>query len=160
MNRAPFFSHRKGDRHILLRRLRKMSQSPRCFMLLFILSMLITLVSSTGWACDCATLGAWKRTWHGPNPLATPLRGYFVPRWPGRCDRDNYSNGRGYAVGTGCAASVVRENHVGHVAAGWAYPPEAGMGFEPVMFERLGQVPNDFALGGVEPAGPPSRPER
>jgi hypothetical protein len=37
------------------------------------------------------------------------------------------------------------------------YPPEAGIGFEPVQFQRLGQIPNDLGIGGAEPAATPSR---
>jgi hypothetical protein len=37
------------------------------------------------------------------------------------------------------------------------YPPEAGIGFEPVQFQRLGQIPNDLGVGVAEPAGAPPR---
>ena len=38
---------------------------------------------------------------------------------------------------------------------GWMYRPEAGIGFEPVQFQRLGQIPNDLAVGTEPPAGAP-----
>jgi hypothetical protein len=37
------------------------------------------------------------------------------------------------------------------------YPPEAGTGFEPVQFQRLGQIPNDLGVGSGPAAGPPAR---
>jgi hypothetical protein len=97
------------------------------------------------------TWSAWSQTWHGPNALETPLRGYFIPRMPGRCDR-------GY-LGDGCVEGVAnpsdrRTCEVNHACS---YPPQAGVGFEPVEFERLGQVPNDMDPGGLPTAEPPDR---
>jgi hypothetical protein len=102
-----------------------------------------------GCLIDCNTKYQWARTWHGPNALATPLNQYFTPRVPGRC-----GSGSSYASWNEC-------NRTGQYGA--AYPPEAATGFEPVYFERLGQVPNELDLVGgmVGPASgvaPASRP--
>ena len=75
-------------------------------------------------AGDSAMIRAWKRTFYGPNPLATPLRGYFVPRLP--------SCGLGWqADDCGCQ------------------PTEWLAGLESPEFERLGQIPNDLDVGAA-----------
>ena len=95
-------------------------------------------------AFDSATICAWKRTWHAQYALATPLRPYFVPRLPGRCDREVYAAGCDCAGGSLYAESAAPFNCPAP-GPGWMYRPEAGSGFEPVQFERLGQIPNDLA---------------
>ena len=96
---------------------------------------------------DC-TLCAWRRTWWGPNALATPLRQYYIPRPPACCSYDGYLNGCGYAVGESFASSD--EIMYGNVAGtpGSAYPQEAGAGFSPAHFERLGQIRNELDVAG------------
>jgi hypothetical protein len=118
------------------------------------------LTPLSGQAFDSATIRAWHRTWHAPNPFTTPLRGYFIPRIPGRCDREAFADGWGYAAGVGYATPMVNQAGCTGAVPSWAYPPAAGMGFEPVQFERLGTIPNDFGLEGVQPAGVTDRPDR
>jgi hypothetical protein len=106
-------------------------------------------------AFDSATWCAWQRTWHGPYALATPLRQYYVPRYPGRCDRDDYAGRWGYAGdGTCLTCDGTIEGRSDHESS-WAYPPQAGLGFGPTKLERLGQIPNDLGIGGTQPAGTP-----
>ena len=68
------------------------------------------------------TVHMWKRTAYAQNALNQPLRPYFVPRRPGDCAREPYCD------------------------AGCSCPPPAAMGFQPVRFERLGQIPNEVGL--------------
>ena len=107
-------------------------------------------------AFDSATICAWKRTWHAQYAPATPLRGYFVPRMPGRCDREIYTSGCDCAGGSLDSESAVPFNCPAP-GPGWMYRPEAGIGFEPVQFQRLGQIPNDLGVGSEPPAGAPQR---
>jgi hypothetical protein len=107
-------------------------------------------------AFDSATICAWKRTWHAQYAPATPLRPYFVPRLPGRCDREVYAAGCDCADGSLYAESAAPFNCPAP-GPGWMYRPEAGIGFEPVQFQRLGQIPNDLAVGTEPPAGAPQR---
>jgi hypothetical protein len=121
---------------------------------LFLGHVIAFVVPTICLACDSATICSWKRTWNAPYPLRTPLRGYFVPRLPGQCDYED-------CAGTwGCAASASCDTPARIQAGGmiphWMYPPESGIGFDPVQFERLGQIPNDFELEGVPPGGPRS----
>ena len=105
-------------------------------------------------AWDGAMLCAWHRTWHAPSPLDTPLRDYYIPRTPGQCDREVYSDGSGCAEFGGCAMPACdRWQGVPH-AAGYACGPHCGFGLESPQVERLGQIPNDveLSLGGA-PAG-------
>ena len=88
-------------------------------------------------AFDSATICAWKRTWHAQYAPATPLRPYFVPRLPGRCDREVYAAGCDCADGSLYAESAAPFNCPAP-GPGWMYRPEAGIGFEPVQFQRLG----------------------
>jgi hypothetical protein len=106
-------------------------------------------------AYETSTFCAWKRTWHGPNALATPLRGYYVPRMSGRCDRGDYAGGWGCSGSEDCDTGHVKSQVA--PAAPRMYPPELCIGFEPVQFERLGQVPNDLELGSAAPVGAPGR---
>ena len=123
---------------------------------LLALSAAVAVAPSGSLACDSAMICAWQRTWHGPYAPATPLRGYFVPRMPGRCDREVYSTGCDCAGDSLGSESAVRFNCPAP-GPGWMYPPEAGIGFEPVQFQRLGQIPNDLGIGAAPPAGAPRR---
>jgi hypothetical protein len=98
-----------------------------------------------GGCCGCQqTWCAWSQTWHAYNGLDTPLRAYYIPRTPGSCSREVYaSHGR-----SGCAGFVADDAPCA-AAAGGCYPPQAGIGLEPVRLERLGQIPNDMNLGGL-----------
>src|SRR5438874_11419758 len=53
---------------------------------------------------DGCTRCAWRRTWWGPNALATPLREYYVPRPPQCCNCDGLFDGCGYTVGESYAS--------------------------------------------------------
>jgi hypothetical protein len=111
------------------------------------LSAAIASLPNVGSACDTAMICAWQRTWHGPNALAMPLRGYFIPRVPGRCDRAAYAGGWDWDARAGYVASCAAHGECSNTSGGFPYPPEAGIGFEPVQFERLGKLPNDFGVG-------------
>ena len=126
---------------------------------MFVLSLLVAfgllLTPSQGcWGyggcCGCQqTWCAWSETWHAYNALDTPLRPYYIPRTPGCCSREAYTN---YGGGCGCGAYAV-DGSGGAAGCGYGYPPQAGMGLEPVRFERLGQIPNDMDLGGLPAPG-------
>jgi hypothetical protein len=107
-------------------------------------------------ACDSHTICAWRRTWHAQYAPATPLRGYFVPRMPGRCDREVFAAGCDYAGGSPYSDGTAPFNYPAP-GPGWMYHPEAGIGFEPVQLQRLGQIPNDLGVGTEPPAGAPPR---
>jgi hypothetical protein len=109
-----------------------------------------------GLAFDSATICAWKRTWHAQYAPATPLRPYFVPRLPGRCDREVYATGADCDGGSLYGGAAVTYNYPAP-GPGWMYCPEAGIGFEPVQFQRLGQIPNDLGVGSEPPAAAPTR---
>ena len=98
---------------------------------------------------DSHTRCMWSRTWHGPNALATPLNQYFIPRTPANCC------GPG---GCGCGAGCVGpEAGIACNYGGLPYPAAAAAGFEPVAFERLGQVPNELDIVGAIGAGVPGQ---
>jgi hypothetical protein len=103
---------------------------------------------------DCCTVCAWHRTWHGPYALATPLRGYCIPRMAAGCCCNGYAGQCRGAIGD-CYVSewpVAEECLEGCC-------PEALM-LEPQGFERLGQIPNDAAFS-VDVASPAAnRPGR
>ena len=107
---------------------------------------------------DGTTLCAWRRTWHGPNALETPLTGYYIPRLPDPCDCAAYANGCGEAIG----GYYVMEGGMAceHGYAAECGGPHAVIGLEPAGFERLGHIPNDLELAGGLPAGGPARPGR
>jgi hypothetical protein len=115
-----------------------------------------SFATQSSWAFDSATICAWKRTWHAQYAPATPLRPYFVPRMPGRCDREAYAGGWDCAGDPLSSGHAYRYNYPAP-GPGWMYPPEAGIGFEPVQFQRLGQIPNDLGVGAADPAGVPTR---
>ncbi len=97
-----------------------------------------------------ATMHAWHRTWHGYDALNTPLRPYFVPRYPGRCDREAYAGDYGAAgcnqCGNGASAGAGVHNY-GASAIPWL----------PLQSERLGQIPNDMGVGGAVPVSAAGR---
>ena len=120
------------------------------------LSLALLLISGAFLAmpADCrafhgSTVHAWHQTWHSPYALDTPLRGYFIPRLPGRCDRDAYADG--YGCTDGNAAGCV------HVSGAHGFFPPAEPGLFPAQFERLGPIPNDRGIGAALPAGSPGR---
>jgi hypothetical protein len=105
--------------------------------------------SCCDWLCpvhvvDGCTICNWRRTWWGPNALATPLRQYYIPRPPecSQCDGYKY----GYVLGSYPAADSC-------VAADSAISPDAAAGFWPGHFERLGQIRNE-----LDELGPASMP--
>jgi hypothetical protein len=120
--------------------------------LALMLASLSVVVPPSSRACDQEMIWAWKRTWHAPNALATPLRGYFIPRYPGRCDREAYAGGWSCANNLVCAGPGMAQADCMSQTPRWDDVRRAGIGFEPVQFERLGQIPNDFGLEGVPPA--------
>ncbi len=110
-----------------------------------------------GWLCpyhviDGCTICNWRRTWWGPNALATPLRQYYIPRPPecSQCDGYKY----GYVLGSYPAAdSSMRPDS--------AISPDATAGFWPGHFERLGHIRNELdVLGPVGLPGHASPPVR
>ena len=106
--------------------------------------------ASSSDACSPATRYAWQRTFYAYNALDYPLAPYNTPRTPGfiRCD---YASGQAYG-GTGCSGR--------QAFGGWNYLPQDAIGLESVELERLGQVPNDMAAMGLEPAGSTPRSNR
>jgi hypothetical protein len=102
---------------------------------------------------DGSTLYAWRRTWHGPNSLDTPLTGFYVPRTPACCDYNAFGAGCGEVVSDGYLAIGQEGYHC--PAAGDCYP--LGMGLECRTMERLGQIPNDLDVGGGLPVAAASR---
>jgi hypothetical protein len=98
-----------------------------------------------GGCCGCQqTWYAWSETWHAYNALDMPLRPYYIPRTPGRCDRESLANCGGCACG-----AVAADGTICGAGCGYGYPPQAGVGMEPVQFERIGKIPNDSDLGGL-----------
>jgi hypothetical protein len=127
--------------------------------ILLILPLSAAAMPARGVACDCCgTLYAWHRTWHGPNALDTPLRGYEIPRMPGRCDQAGYANFGGYTGTCGCAVTSTLTTSGGYQAPCWgSCSPHVGIACDPTRFERLGQIPNDIELAVGAPASAPSR---
>lgn len=82
----------------------------------------------------------WSRTWNAQNSLEMPLNSYYVPRAPGYCG----SSSRAGAVG---CQSGVASGFGGQYGAS-PYAADAMTGFEPVQFERLGQVANELDIAG------------
>lgn len=108
-------------------------------------------------ACDGAMIAAWQRTWYGTYALDTPLRDYYIPRLPGRCDT-TASHGRTVLIDcSGPADFAVSPRPSWNQQTDWSYHPSAAAGFGPHQFERLGQVPNDLASDPTQPGAPPSR---
>jgi hypothetical protein len=120
------------------------------YLLLFatVLILMATALCSPCAACGEATICAWKRTWHAPNALATPLRQYYVPRRPGNCCEDP-AGMCGDAV-YGAESEHAVGNPYGH----------AEIPVEPRVFDQLGRIPNDLAIAGglgAAVAPPPGR---
>ena len=105
-------------------------------------------------AGDGYTRFAWSRTWHAQNDLLSPLRGYYMPRSPGRCDRENYSDEWNSAAVN--AACLHEGGNYFTGGSGYPYQPLVGYGTEPLQRERLGQIPNELDVGGgaVRATGP------
>jgi len=126
---------------------------PKLF--LRILALAVATAAATA-AVDCrggesAMICAWKRTFFGPNALATPLRGYFVPRPPGCGDP-----ARPAVLGPDCASPVVPSPDCASrlvLDPGFAsrvfLEPGTDVGLGPVGLERLGQIPNDTDFGAT-----------
>ena len=72
-------------------------------------------------AGDTQMLMTWRRTFHGPYALKTPLRGYLMPRRP------NWDGWGGQTAA--CDDSC-----------------QTAFGFESAGFERLGRIPNELDL--------------
>ena len=90
----------------------------------------------------------WSRTWHAQNSLESPLNPYFVPRAPGYCG----SGGRTAGIDGQCGVTMVAGGQYGASP----YSADALTGFEPVQFERLGQVANELdIIGNVGSGGHP-----
>jgi hypothetical protein len=104
---------------------------------------------STGYGpfADGCTYCAWHRTWHGPNVLATPLRGYYIPRKPVCCGGSDCAVHCGELIGDLYLAPWEMEAE-GEPAADCCPPC---MALEPGGMERLGQVPNDLELSARVP---------
>jgi len=114
--------------------------------LLFVSLMAAVEPAAQCTACDWgATWCAWQRTWYAPHALETPLRDYYIPRLPGRCDRAGYADGGGYAGSCGCVAPIVNGDGAAE-GTNWPGAPKAFAACDPVRFERLGQIPNDLEL--------------
>jgi hypothetical protein len=108
-------------------------------------------------ACDGSAWCAWKRTWHAPYALTTPLRGYYIPRQPGHCSVADYGLGDGYAIECGYAFPDALTEPGPSRRTFDASPMTAGDPCDPVRSERLGQIPNDLAITLEGPAPAPSR---
>ena len=111
------------------------------------------------WYCpfvDGCTHCAWHRTWHGPNVLATPLRGYYIPRKPACCGGSDCAVHCGELIGDLYLAPWEMEAE-GETAADCC---PACMALEPSGMERLGQVPNDLELSAGVPGSSPNRAGR
>lgn len=103
---------------------------------------------------DGSTHCAWRRTWYGPNALATPLRPYYIPRPPECSNCDGYA--AGYVLGNFPAPDR-------NVVVSPDVAPEAGEGFSPAQYERLGKIRNELDIAGplggpaTSRGGPPGR---
>lgn len=121
--------------------------------------------------CDCCrrccefrlvngcTRCAWRRTWYGPNALATPLNPYFIPRPAQCCNCGGLFDGCGYAVNE--SYGTCDGERCDTASAANVYPPELGDAFGPAKLERLGQIRNEMdmvgAAGGPAHASAPAR---
>jgi hypothetical protein len=101
---------------------------------------------------NCYTRCAWKRTWHAPNALDTPLRQYYIPRPPACCWPDGSAYGCGYAVeGSFDSFDYLKCQCQNDSANRPLVAPDASTGFSPAGFERLGQVRNELDVVGATP---------
>lgn len=120
----------------------------------------VALVPAECPGCDlgmACTWRAWKRTWHGPNALATPLRPYSTPRTSAWCEYE------GCAAHCGSHVEIfsppVRGDHCGCSGQRADGSPHSlyGLSVDDCRFERLGQVPNDMELSAGLPAATSAR---
>jgi hypothetical protein len=108
------------------------------------------------WYCpfaDCRTHYAWHRTWHGPNTLATPLTGYFIPRKPGVCEFDDCAVDCGDFV---AQSYMILPTDGDCQTEGCEHGCPAPCVVEASGLERLGQIPNDLELSVGGPSATPS----
>jgi hypothetical protein len=108
---------------------------------------------------EYCTRCAWHRTWHGPNVLATPLSGYYIPRRPAMCDCYGCADGCGDAVGESYALWPT-DYDCEPGADCSADCCSAALALEPSGMERLGQIPNDLELSAGVPDANSNRPSR
>jgi len=111
---------------------------------------------------DGSTLCAWKRTWHEPNALATPLRGYYTPRPPQCCGCSGQLETTGYATCDQYYTPSCMNCQCSHQLASATFPPDVSVAIGPAQFQRLGKVANQLdtlgpitspAHSSVAPAG-------
>lgn len=123
---------------------------------LVLLCVMVACAPKCGLAFDGLTLAVWHSTWHAPNALDTPLRQYFIPRSPGHCDRDVYSDDYDYVTFTNNGA--VNEQGVAyHLPCETRDPLPGCASCLSVRSERIGQIPNDLELGGTAAVAGPAR---
>lgn len=126
--------------------------------------------SCLNWECperykivNCYTKCAWKRTWHGPNALATPLRQYYIPRPPACCWYSDGANTCGCAA-EGCYDSFdyLKCQCQNDNTARPEIVVDASTGFSPPQFQRLGEVRNELDVAGaaVAPSARQAAPAR
>jgi hypothetical protein len=104
---------------------------------------------------DGCTKCAWKRTWHAPNALDTPLRQYYIPRPPACCWSAGWASGCGCGGGNGYDSFDYLKCQCQNNNAD--RPPivaDVDTGFAPVQFQRLGQVRNELDVAGAAIAPP------
>jgi hypothetical protein len=124
--------------------------------ILVLICMIFATTPKSGQAFDGSTWAAWHSTWHAPNALDTRLRPYFIPRLPGHCDRDVYSDEYGYVTCTGNVE--VNEQGVAYALPCETRDPLPGCAAcLSVRSERLGQIPNDLELAGTGAVAAPGR---
>ena len=104
---------------------------------------------------------AWRRTWYGPNALATPLRQYYIPR-PPACYFEGVHmagihGGVEYSVGESYAAANCANCENGNLAMGSEISPKSAAGFSPAQSERLGKLRNELDVAGPIGAPAPAR---
>src|SRR3954468_16962341 len=104
---------------------------------------------------DGSTLCAWRRTWHGPNSLSTPLRGYYLPRPAKCCGCYGPGETSGYASCDQCYRPSCMNCECADQATGTVYPADVMAALGPAKFARLGKVSNELDVLG--PAGSPAR---
>lgn len=131
----------------------------RTRLLLSIVVGALATLCVAGWSCGSAhgqCCGWLTNTYYestfGQYGSCTCQPTYFVPRLRphttltpccgcGTCGYCGYRYGGAWACGEGCPWGCRMGEGPSH---GLPYPPELASGFEPVQFERLGEVPNDM----------------
>jgi hypothetical protein len=111
------------------RNMNSRAELPRRLLQILTLSLAAIAPAANGQAFDMAMFYAWSRTFHGPNALATPLRGYDIPRTTACC---------------GPTLVVAPPSPCGIDGQPVCLP-----GFGPVGLERLGLIPNDMNFGAA-----------